>query len=279
MSPDDYCAEKVNDSASSFAAGFWLLDARRRQALNALYAFCREVDDVVDECREPAVARAKLDWWRGEIGKLEAGRGKPEHPVTQALAKAREQFALPVERLTEIIDGMGMDLELVRYAHFDHLRLYCHRVAGVVGLLSAEIFGYHDRQTLKYAHALGLAFQLTNIIRDVGEDARRGRIYLPQDELARFGVAEADILAARHTPEFKALMAFQAQRAREHYVRAFALLPSIDRKAQRPGLVMAAIYQTLLGEIERDGFLVLDRRTFLPPARKAWLVLKTWLTA
>lgn len=278
MSPDDYCAEKVRQSGSSFAASFRFLDPRRRQAINALYAFCREVDDVVDECREPAIARAKLDWWRGEVAALDDG-GKPEHPVTQALARAREQFSLPVEQLGEIIDGMQMDLDLPRYADFTQLQLYCHRAAGVVGLLSAEIFGVSDRQTLKYAHALGLAFQLTNIIRDVGEDARRGRIYLPQDELARFGVSEWDILHRRHTPEFTALMTFQAQRAREHYARAFSQLPKADRKAQRAGLVMAAIYQALLDEIERDGFLVLDRRTSLPPARKFWLALKTWLSA
>jgi 15-cis-phytoene synthase len=277
MTPDDYCADMVRQSGSSFAASFRFLDPPRRQAINALYAFCREVDDVVDECHEPAIARAKLDWWRDELDKLEGGR--PVHPVTQALASAREQFDLPVEQLGEIIDGMQMDLELPRYADFTQLQLYCHRAAGVVGLLSAEIFGYSDRHTLKYAHTLGLAFQLTNIIRDVGEDARRNRIYLPQDELERFGVTNANILNSRHTPEFAALMAFQAQRAREHYERAFAQLPKTDRKAQRAGLVMAAIYRTLLDEIERDGFLVLDRRTSLPPARKAWLALKAWLAA
>ncbi|MEW6514560.1 MAG: presqualene diphosphate synthase HpnD [Pseudomonadota bacterium] len=277
MNPDDYCADKVRQSGSSFAASFRFLDPLRRQAINALYAFCREVDDVVDECREPAIARATLDWWRSELGKLEDGQ--PGHPVMQALATARTHFELPVEQLGEIIDGMQMDLDLARYEDFAQLQLYCHRAAGVVGLLSAEIFGYEDRHTLKYAHALGLAFQLTNIIRDVGEDARRGRIYLPQDELVRFGVRESGILNARHTPEFAALMAFQAQRAREHYERAFAQLPKADRKAQRPGLIMAAIYRTLLDEIERDGFLVLDRRTALPPARKAWLALKAWLRA
>ena len=186
MTPDDYCADKVRQSGSSFSDSFRFLDPPRRQAITALYAFCREVDDVVDECHEPAIARAKLDWWRDELDELEGGQ--PEHPVTQALARAREQFDLPVEQLGEIIDGMEMDLELPRYADFTQLQLYCHRVAGVVGLLSAEIFGYSDRHTLKYAHTLGLAFQLTNIIRDVGEDARRNRIYLPQDELARFGV-------------------------------------------------------------------------------------------
>ncbi len=275
MTPDEYCAAKVEASGSSFAAGFRLLAPARRQALNALYAFCREVDDVVDECREPAVAHAKLDWWRGEIAALEGGR--PSHPVTQALAAARLHFPLPVEQLAEIIDGMQMDLERTRYADFAQLQLYCHRAAGVVGLLAAEIFGYSDRRTLKYAHALGLAFQLTNIIRDVGEDARRGRIYLPQDELARFGVAEQDILQSRHSPEFKALMEFQAQRAREHYDRAFTQLPAGDRKAQRAGLVMAAIYRDLLERIAEDGFLVLDRRTLLTPPRKLWLALKAWL--
>jgi len=277
MSPDDYCAAKVRESGSSFAASFRFLDARRRQAMNALYAFCREVDDVVDECREPAVARAKLAWWHAEIAALDGGR--PSHPVVEALAEARRHFSLPGEELTEIIDGMQMDLDIARYADFAQLQLYCHRVAGVVGLLSAEIFGYRDRRTLKYAHTLGLAFQLTNIIRDVGEDARRGRIYLPQDELARFGVAEADLLQCRYTPAFRELMAFQATRAREHYARATSQLPAGDRKAQRPGLVMAAIYRDLLDQIEKDGFLVLDRRTALTPPRKLWLALKTWLTA
>ena len=276
MSPDDYCAAKVKASGSSFAASFRFLDARRRQAMNALYAFCREVDDVVDECREPTVARAKLDWWRGELAALEDGQ--PAHPVTQALAIARQNFSLPVEQLGEIVDGMQMDLDLVRYPDFAQLQLYCHRAAGVVGLLAAEVFGYRDRHTLKYAHTLGLAFQLTNIIRDVGEDIRRDRIYLPQDELARFGVTEEDLRKNRHTEAFRALMQFQADRAREHYARAFAQLPAGDRKAQRAGLMMAAVYQDLLDQIEKDGFLVLDRRTSLTPVRKLWLALKTWLS-
>ncbi len=277
MSPDAYCALKVKASGSSFATAFRFLAPHRRQALNALYAFCREVDDVVDTCREPVVARAKLDWWRGELAALDGSR--PTHPVTRALAAARARFSLPVEQLAEIIDGMQMDLDIARYTDFTQLRLYCHRVAGVIGLLSAEIFGYRDRRTLKYAHTLGLAFQLTNIIRDVGEDARRGRIYLPQDELARFGVTAADLLQSRYTAAFRALMDFQAARAREHYARAFAQLPACDRKAQRPGLVMAAIYRDLLDQIEKGGFLVLDRRTALTPPRKLWLALKAWLAA
>lgn len=277
MTADEYCASKVKESGTSFAFGFRFLAPRRRQALNALYAFCREVDDIADECREPAIATDKLDWWRAEIAALDGGR--PSHPITQALAVAREHFSLPVEQFAEIIDGMRMDLELTRYADFQQLQLYCHRAAGVVGLLSAEIFGYTDRRTTKYAHTLGLALQLTNIIRDVGEDARRGRIYLPQNELARFGVTEQDILGSRHTPEFRALMEFQAARAREHYERALAQLPAVDRKAQRPGLVMAAIYRDLLEQIAADGFLVLDRRTLLTPIRKLWLATRVWLGA
>ena len=275
MSPDDYCTQKAKASGSSFTLSFRFLDPVRRQAITALYAFCREVDDVVDECREPTIARAKLDWWRAELAALETGQAT--HPVTQALTVAREHFSLPVEQLGEIIDGMQMDLDQSRYADFKELQLYCHRAAGVVGLLTAEIFGYQDRHTQKYAHTLGLAFQLTNIIRDVGEDARRDRIYLPQDELAKFGVSSADLLNSRHSTAFVALMRFQTERAREHYARAFAQLPAGDRKAQRAGLIMAAIYQRLLDEIERDNFLVLDRRTSLTPRLKLWLALKTWL--
>jgi phytoene synthase len=235
------------------------------------------VDDVVDECADPGVARMKLAWWRSEIGALYAGH--PTHPVTRALAAVLPQFSLPEEHLLEIIDGMEMDLDTCRYADFRALHLYCYRVASVVGLLAAEIFGYDDRHTQKYAHDLGLALQLTNIIRDVGEDARRGRIYLPLDELARFGVSEADILQSRPSERFVALMAFQTQRAREYYGRALAQLPAIDRKRQRPGLVMAAIYRTVLEELAADGYQVLDRHLSLPPLRKLWIAGRTWFTA
>jgi 15-cis-phytoene synthase len=275
MNPDDYCRQKVAESHSSFAASFRFLEPTRRQAITALYAFCREVDDAVDECSDPAVAAAKLAWWRSEVAALYAGA--PTHPVTQALTTALPRFNLPAEQLLEIIDGMEMDLHQTRYADFKALHLYCYRVASVVGLLAAEIFGYTDRRTLKYAHDLGLAFQLTNIIRDVGEDARRGRIYLPLDELAQFGVAESDIFASRHTPGFQNLMAFQGQRALDYYQRALAELPAADRKAQRAGLIMAAIYRTVLDEVAKDGYQVLDHRIVLPPRRKLWIALRTWL--
>ncbi|HNB06893.1 MAG TPA: presqualene diphosphate synthase HpnD [Thauera aminoaromatica] len=277
MNPHDYCQDKAAKSGSSFYYSFMFLPAERRQAITALYAFCREVDDVVDECHDLSLAQTKLEWWRQEVGRIYGGL--PTHPVGHALKDVLKGFRLPQEQLLEIIDGMAMDLSQTRYLDFKGLQLYCYRVASVVGLLAAEIFGYQDRQTLKYAHDLGLAFQLTNIIRDVGEDARRGRIYLPIEDLQRFKVPAKDLLEARYSDAFRELMAFQAERAEKFYDQAFAQLPAIDRKAQRPGLVMAAIYRTLLREIARDGFLVLDRRTSLTPLRKIWLAGKTWFGA
>ena len=277
MNPHDYCQDKAAKSGSSFYYSFMFLPADRRQAITALYAFCREVDDVVDECHDLSLAQTKLEWWRQEVGRIYGGT--PTHPVGHALKDVIKGFRLPQEQLLEIIDGMAMDLSQTRYLDFKGLQLYCYRVASVVGLLAAEIFGYQDRQTLKYAHDLGLAFQLTNIIRDVGEDARRGRIYLPIEDLQRFNVPAKDLLEARYSEQFCALMAFQAERAEKFYDQAFAQLPAVDRKAQRPGLVMAAIYRTLLREIARDGFMVLDRRTSLTPLRKVWLAGTTWFRA
>ena len=277
MNPHDYCQDKAAKSGSSFYYSFMFLPAERRRAITALYAFCREVDDVVDECHDLSLAQTKLEWWRQEVGRIYGG--VPTHPVGHALKDVLQGFRLPQEQLLEIIDGMAMDLSQTRYLDFKGLQLYCYRVASVVGLLAAEIFGYRDRQTLKYAHDLGLAFQLTNIIRDVGEDARRGRIYLPIEDLQRFGVPARDILEGRYSEPFRALMAFQAERAEKFYDQAFAHLPAVDRKAQRPGLVMAAIYRTLLREIAADGFKVLDRRTSLTPLRKVWLAGTTWFRA
>ncbi len=275
VTPDQYCEQKAAQSGSSFYYSFLFLPPDRRRAITALYAFCREVDDVVDECSDPAIARTKLAWWRTQVAAIYAG--EPQHPVAQALATAARSFKLPQERLQEIIDGMEMDLTQRRYADFAALECYCYRVASVVGLLSAQIFGYSQPNTLKYAENLGMAFQLTNIIRDVGEDARRDRVYLPLDELARFHVPVADIMNARESDGFRRLMEFQIERALGYYGDAFALLPQVDRKPQRAGLVMAAIYRTLLNEIRADGSKVLTQRTSLTPLRKLWIAWKTWI--
>ena len=277
MTPDEYCRQKAAASGSSFYYAFLFLPPERRRAITALYAFCREVDDAVDGVSEPQLARIKLDWWRAEIANLFAG--SPQHLVTRALAPVAVSYGISAGRLNEIVDGMQMDLDQSRYLDFKGLERYCYHVAGVVGILSAGIFGYTDSRTLEYATQLGTAFQLTNIIRDVGEDARKNRIYLPMEDLKTHGVTAADILKARYSDAFAELMRFEAERAKRYYERAFGALPQADRRAQRPGLIMAAIYRALLDEIERDGFRVLDRRTSLTPLRKLWLAWKTWVAA
>jgi phytoene synthase len=275
MSPDEYCQQKAAQSGSSFYYSFLFLPPERRRAITALYAFCREVDDTVDEATDPTVARTKLVWWRKEVAAMLAG--KPTHPVTLALQPHLQTYSLDGKYLQAIIDGMEMDLDQTRYLDYPGLQRYCWHVAGVVGILSASIFGATRPETLQYAEKLGLAFQLTNIIRDVGEDARKGRIYLPVNELQKFNVTVADLLNARHTDNFENLMRFQVERAQRAYDEAFALLPAEDRRAQRPGLIMAAIYRTLLDEIERDGFHVLKQRISLTPIRKLWLAWKTYV--
>jgi phytoene synthase len=277
MSPDEYCQQKAAASGSSFYYSFLFLPPERRRAITALYAFCREVDDVVDECTDTQLAHVKLAWWRDEIAGLYAGN--PQHPVTNALKPFTERFQITAERLNEIIAGMEMDLTQTRYLDFAGLERYCYHVAGAVGLLAAGIFGYTDARTLEYAKNLGTAFQLTNIIRDVGEDARKNRIYLPMDELKKFDVTAADILQARYTDNFRELMAFQARRAESFYEKAMQSLPTVDRRSQRAGLIMAAIYRATLAEIERDGYKVLTQRTSLTPLRKLWLAWKTWISA
>jgi phytoene synthase len=275
MTADDYCQNKAAGSGSSFYYSFLFLPPARRRAITALYAYCREVDDVVDEVSDPALAQTKLDWWRSEVERLFAGQ--PQHPVTRALAPHLEPFGITRERLLQVIEGMQMDLRQSRYLDFANLRRYCHLVAGVVGEMAAGIFGTSDPRTLEYARQLGLALQLVNIVRDVGEDARRGRLYLPLDELQAAGVKVSEILSGRYVEGFEQVMRQQAQRARAAYRAALAALPAADRRAQRTGLIMGAIYLTLLDEIERENFRVLHQRIALTPIRKLWIAWRTWV--
>jgi len=277
MTPEAYCQEKAAKSGSSFYYAFLFLPPPRRAAITALYAFCREVDDVVDETSDPSLAARTLQWWREEIENLYAGH--PTHPVTLALAPHLVPFSITKNRLLEIIAGMEMDLHQSRYLDFAGLAHYCHHVAGVVGLLSSNIFGAVDPQSEVYAEKMGLAVQLINIIRDVGEDARIGRIYLPVDELKRFNVPAADVLNGRSSPAFIELMRFQAERAKTLYAEALALLPPVDARVQRTGLIMGAIYRALLDEIERADFAVLNQRIALTPIRKLWIAWRTWVGA
>ena len=276
MTPDQYCQQKAAGSGSSFYYSFLFLPAERRRAITAVYAYCREVDDVVDEVSDATAAEATLAWWRTEIAQL--FEGHPTHPVTRALQPfIGDEFGITEARMSAVLDGMQVDLRQNRFLDYPALQRYAHLVAGVVGEMSASIFGYHDPQTLQYANRLGLALQLINIVRDIGDDARRGRIYLPLDEMQRFDVKVSDVLAARYVDGFVPLIRFQAERAHATYQEALALLPAVDRKAQRPGLMMGAIYSALLTEIERENFQVLQQRIALTPLRKLWIAWRTWV--
>lgn len=272
MTPEQYVQEKAAASGSSFYYAFLFLPKPRREAITAFYAFCREVDDVVDEVTDPGVAQTKLAWWNTEVARAFAGQ--PQHPVMRALMPAVPAFGLEERQLQAVVEGCRMDLTQTRYLDFPALQRYCHLVAGIVGEVAARIFGQTQPQTTEYAHKLGLAFQLTNIIRDVGEDALRGRIYLPVNELQQFDVKAHEITSRTYSDRFRALMQFQADRAHRLYDEALALLPAEDRRSQKPGLMMASIYRTLLREIERDGFQVLHQRVSLTPLRKFWLAWK-----
>ncbi|HTJ06716.1 MAG TPA: presqualene diphosphate synthase HpnD [Caldimonas sp.] len=273
MTPEQYVQDKAAASGSSFYYAFLFLAPPRRAAITAFYAFCREVDDVADDVADPGVAATKLAWWRSEVASTFAGN--PSHPAMKALLPHVPAYGIEPAHLLAVIDGCQMDLEQTRYLDFANLARYCDLVAGVVGEVAANIFGRTLASTVDYAHRLGLAMQLTNIVRDVGDDARRGRIYLPVDELQRFDVKAAEILERRYSDRFTALMRFQAERAHRVYDEAFALLGDADRAAQKPGVMMANIYRTLLREIEADDFAVLHQRISLTPIRKLWIAMRT----
>lgn len=272
MNPDQYVQDKAASSGSSFYYAFLFLPKERRAAITAFYAFCREVDDVVDEVTDPGVAATKLAWWKSEVHK--GFSGQSNHPVMLALMPHAQTYGIEERHLQGVIEGCQMDLDQTRYLDYAGLQRYCHLVAGVVGEVAARIFGQTDERTTEYAHTLGQALQLTNIIRDVGEDAMRGRIYLPISELQQFDVKAHEITKREYSDRFTALMRFQAERAHDLYDKAFSLLPDADRRTQKPGLMMASIYRTLLREIESENFQVLHQRISLTPLRKLWLVWK-----
>lgn len=277
MKPEQYVQEKAARSGSSFYYAFLFLPPDRRAAITAFYAFCREVDDAVDDASDPSVAAAKLQWWQQEV--RQAYQGQPSHPVMLALMPHAATFQIEAHHLLAIIEGCEMDVHQTRYLDFPNLQHYCHLVAGIVGEVAARIFGQTDPTTTQYAHTMGLALQLTNIIRDVGEDARRGRIYLPINELQQFDVKAHELLNSSATQgysdRFTALMKFQAERAHSYYDQAFSMLPAADRRAQRTGLMMGQIYRTLLREIENENFQVLHQRIALTPIRKLWIAWRT----
>ena len=273
MTPDEYCQEKTQQSSSSFYYSFLFLTPQQRQAMTALYAFCREVDDVVDECSDPQVAASKLNWWRHEVNEL--FNGQPNHPVARALQISIKHYPLQQDYFQELITGMEMDLHTSQYSDFNALSLYCYRAASVVGLLTIEILGYQNKQTIEYAKKLGTALQLINILRDVKEDAQRGRFYIPQDELKRFELSNNDLAAGNSSTRALELFKFQAQRAEQIYQDAFKALPPEDRYAQRTGIIMAEIYYALLKKIQQKNYPVLEQRVKVAKLKKLWIAWRT----
>lgn len=267
------CAEITRRSSSNFYYAFMLLPAERRRALHAVYAFCRFIDDIADD--EPAGdAKALLKRWREEVDRVYAGA--PTRAISRALADSARHFNIPREHFDEIITGVEMDLTRNRYATFDELRQYCYRVASAVGLICIEIFGYTNPAARDYAEKLGIACQLTNILRDVKEDAQRNRIYLPLDDLARFDVSEEEILHSVYNDNFVRLMQFEAARAQEFYREAEAALPAEDRSSLLTAEAMRMIYGALLDRIVRSNYRVLDRRHSLSAPLKLYLVGRAW---
>lgn len=270
-----YCLELTKKSNSSFYHSFIFLDKNQQQAMVALYAFCRLIDDVVDEGDCQQTAQQELDAWRERIAAMY--RGSAEHPVCIALAHSLGFYPLKQQHFLELISGMEMDLIHHSYPSFAQLEQYCYKVASVVGLLATEIFGYKNQQTLDYAYDLGLALQLTNILRDVKEDALRGRVYLPLDEMEKFQLQAADLQKPANNRQLYDLFAMQGARAEAYYHSAYAKLPPEDRYAQLPGLIMAAIYHKTLHNIKKQGYQVLKGKTSISTLNKiftAWQVAR-----
>ena len=276
MTPQQYCINKTNKSGSSFLPAFYFLGKEKKMALTALYAFCREVDDIVDGCDDYKEGRKKLNWWSLEVSRLFSGT--PQHPVTKLLVNYIYKFDLDEKYFNEIIDGMEMDLNFNRYENFTKLQLYCYRAASAVGILSAKIFGFNNINTLKYAHDMGIALQLTNIIRDLGEDAKRGRIYIPLDELKLFDLTETDILNCTNHKKIKKLVIFLSERAQNFFFSAVEHLPAEDKRKQLPGLMMGNIYFVLLKKIViSDPEKILNKRTLLSPYRRVIIALTCFM--
>lgn len=275
MDAKAYCHTIVKASGSSFYYTFLFLPRAKREAIEAVYAFCRVVDDVVDQPKPEVQALEELRRWHDELDRCFAGR--PSHPILQSLAEAVGRYRLTREYFEDLLDGVEMDLICRRYPTFEALDEYCYRVAGVVGLLCIEILGYRNPAAREYAVRQGLAVQLTNILRDLKTDAERNRIYLPLEDLARFGYTEEELLRGVYSPAFVALMQFEADRARQYFRQAAVLCPPEDRSGLRVSEMMGRIYAALLGKMERDRFKVFHRPVSIPASRKFWIALRTWL--
>lgn len=274
MTPAEYCEEKTRGAGSSFFYAFLFLSEEQRRGMMALYAFCREVDDIADEVSDSQVAMQKLAFWYEEIARTFAGN--PDHPVGKELYWAHTRFGLAEELFTEIMDGMQMDIMQTPLLKGADLSLYCYRVAGTVGLLSIDIFGCRSRHSGSFATTLGEALQLTNILRDIQEDAGRRRIYIPQEDRIRFGVTDQDFIDGNATPRMQALLEHYGDKAEACYAKALELIPDEDRQALRPSLLMGAIYHRYLTLLKTRHFDVWSTPPRLLPLTKIWIAWRAW---
>lgn len=274
MTPDEYCAQKAARPGSALYYSLRFLPPEKRRAATAIYAFVRETQDAARDCSDPGVARARLAWWRTETA--QAFEGKPQHPVAQALARAVADYALPQEQFQEIIDGVETELAAGGFPDFKALQLHCHRLGSAPAVLAAEVYGYQDRRTLKFAHDLGLALQLTSLVLDVGAEARRGRLTLPEDELAAHGIGARELVSRPAGTRVGEFLGRQIERCDRLYAQALGQLPPADRRSQRPALALAAIARALLDEIRGDPAQVLAARVDLTPLKKLWIAWRTW---
>lgn len=273
-----YCETVTKRSGSNFAYSFLFLPPARRAAMYTIYAFCKEVDNAVDDPPPGSNPQEQLAWWRRELSA--AYHGTPSSPVTISLAHHVRELTIPETYFEDLIAGVEMDLTIKRYPTFDALSLYCYRVASVVGLICLHVFGTRSPRAQDYAVHLGLAFQLTNILRDLRTDAEQGRIYLPQEDLARFGYSEHDLLTQTYSPAFTELMRYQCNRAREYYRKASHAaeqLPVEDRRALTVAEIMRGVYARILDRIERSDYRVYEARVGLAPPYRLAIATGIWL--
>lgn len=263
----------TRDAQSNFFSSFFFLPKEKRKALKVVYAFCRHVDDLVDS--DPKNAAPALHWWRREIAQIASG--KAANAVSRELAAVIQLYQIPAQYFEDLLTGVEMDLHQNRYATFDELYEYCYRVASVVGLISLHIFGARRQESHFYAVNLGLALQLTNILRDIGDDFSRGRVYLPQDEMKRFGYTERDLHHRTYNAQFIRLMEFQVDRARQYYRRAEGFSYTSDWKNLVAAQIMGATYSALLNQIVENDYAVFEKEIVLSPARKLRIAWATYL--
>jgi len=274
MTPSQYCEEKTRGSGSSFYYAFLFLEEDQKRAMMALYAFCREVDDIADEISDEAIAMQKIGFWREELHR--AFNNQAQHPAGIELGWAKDHFSLDEELFVEILDGMLMDIGGKPILKASDLSLYCYRVAGAVGLLSIEIFGYHSRKARDFATSLGDALQLTNILRDLKSDAEIGRIYLPQEDRIRFKVADQDFKDGNLSEGMAALLQHYAEKAEAAYNNALEQLPEEDRESLRPSLLMASIYYAQFERLKKNNFDSWRHSAHISPLRKIWIAWRAW---